>query len=290
MDLLQKEHELSVVLYECIGKIRTFEKSKGLKPAKNVNLFENYIVSMYNEYTDMSESSKVESPIKVNNPKNIYSYLNNVLKYLNESDNRVTKSLNESVSKLTKNDNTASNFTNEFIQYIKNYINMLSQNDDFSYYNKKIIKMKKTLNQPLHVYGFGVNDFSEVFSDIDMIIYDTIHHYVIIKTPKGFTGYDIVNDEYKNLLEFYENKIHPTELSFLKSKIGTKDIDIYQLLVSTVHRNFITLYRNQYNLGLKYTDNLYKDAAQKSAVADMRKYEELVKSHTALSEIMNRNF
>lgn len=288
MDLLQKEYELSTVLYECIGKIKSYENSKGLKPDKEVKLFESYIISMHNEYNDMSESVKVESPIKVNNPKNIYSYLNNVLKYLNESDTRVMRSLNESASKLSKTANN--NFGKQFITYIKNYIKILSSNDDFSNYDKKIIKIKKTLNRPLNVFGFSVNDFSEVFEDIETIIYDTIHHYVVIKTPKGYTGYDIVNDEYKNLLEFYKDKIHPTELSFLESKIGVRDVDIYQLLISTVHRNFITLYRNQYNLGLKYTDNLYKDAAQRAAIADIQKYNELKKSHEALSGIMNRNF
>lgn len=279
MDLLNKQKEMTIVLFECVNRINLYESEKG-NQRKETALYESYIDSMYSQFQAINESEEIVSPIKVNNHKNIYAYLNKVVKFYESADKTVVHNLNESLKTINNKKNKYD--FDGFIQYVKDYISRISNDNDFDKLDKKVIKIKASLNKPISVCGFPVNSFDD--NDIQEIIFDKTYKYIIIVTKDRISGYDINNDEYTLLLDFYKDKIYDDDLVFLSQNITNNKVKLFDLLVNTIHRNFMKVYVQPKSLGLKYTDNLYKDAAQRAAIADQEKARKLAQSNEVLQQ------
>lgn len=279
MDLLNKQKEMTVVLFECVNRINLYEKEHG-KPRKETALYESYIDTLHAEYRTINESENIISPIKINNHNNIYAYLNKVVKFYESADEGVVHNLNESL-KTVDNKKNKYDFDG-FIQYVKEYIQTIAKENDFERFGKKVIKIKASLNKPITVCGFPINRFED--SDIQEIIFDKTYNYIIVVTKTRIFGYDINNDDYTLLLKFYEDKIYDDDLAFLSQNLTNTKVNLFDLLVNTIHRNFMKIYVQPKSLGLKYTDNLYKDAAQKAFLADQQKAKKLAESNEVLQQ------
>lgn len=279
MDLLNKQKEMTVVLFECVNRINLYESQKGNK-RKETALYESYIDSLYSQFQTMNESEEIISPIKINNHNNIYAYLGKVVKFYESADKNIVHNLNESLKTINNKKNKYD--FDGFIQYVKDYITRLSKDNDFDNLNKKVIKIKASLNRPISVYGFPVNKFEDV--NIQEIILDKTYKYIIVVTKDRIFGYDINNDEYTLLLDFYKDKVYEDDLVFISQNITNNKVKLYDLLVNTIHRNFMKVYVQPKSLGLKYTDNLYKDAAQRALLADQEKARKLAQSNEVLQQ------
>lgn len=279
MDLLNKQKEMTVVLFECVNRINLYETEHG-KSHKETALYESYINTLHSEYQTINESENVISPIKINNHNNIYAYLNKVVKFYESADEGVVHNLNESLKTL---DNKKNKYDFDgFIQYVKKYIETIAKDNDFDKLTKKVIKIKASLNKPITVYGFPINKFED--AGIQEIIFDKTYNYIIVTTKDRLFGYDVINDDYTLLLDFYKDKIYDDDLAFLSQNIPNIKVKLFDLLVNTIHRNFMKIYVQPKSLGLKYTDNLYKDAAQKAFLADQQKAKKMAESNEVLQQ------
>lgn len=287
MDLLEKQKELMVVLFECVNKIKNYESINNGIPNKETRLYESYIDAVYTEYQSLNES-QIVSPINVNNHNNLYAYLKKVVGYYKEADSRVVKNLNESL-KTVDNQKNKYDFDG-FMEYVKQYVRALQNNNDFNRFGKKIIKIKSTLNQPIFVCGFPVNRFE--VNNIKEIILDKTHNFVIIDCNDRLRllGYSVNDDEYNYITEFYRDKICAEDLKFLESNLNNTKVQLIELLMEAIHRNFTKVYVSVRDLGLKFTDNLYKDAAQHALIADRERAKKLAQSNEILQQFFRTNF
>ena len=271
MNVQQQESNIASMLLECISNL----KDNGIRN-KHVRMFESNFKMLYNDVRGLSplnesfEPSVGDYSIVMNNPANVAAYLRKVLEKLKVSHDVVTN-LNENFS---VGDNQQDEHDIEaFGKYARKLLRLFARQNDLLTLPQEVLKIKKTLHLPIRVSGMDVTNLPEC----DTALYDgTYKSIILVKIGQGILIYDLDTDN------FVEPSERLTDTSFI-SKMSVSNAE--KFFKFYLHPNIVTIYQNPKSLQLKYTDNLYKDQAQKSYIADLQKKKQLSESYSQLQAI-----
>ena len=260
---------------------------------KDLRIYENNFKSLMNviNESEIQETSEIKSfnpHISINQPNNVYAYITKVISLCESYDKSLIHNLNESFDSSYSNHSKDKHDISSYIKYMNRIKSYLKKQNDFDKFNNQIVSLKVSLHQPLSVYGMNVCSLSNTNNDVDGIIFDKSNKIIIfVKEGVSPWCYDISTDDYHTLADTYSEYINNNEESEIINKL--KPNNFITIIKEYIHSNMIPLYVNIDKLGLKYSDNLYKDQAQKSAVQDKLKQQELMNSRFVFDGIMRNN-
>lgn len=240
----QQEKQLTHTLMECINYLKKHNIYVSSK-------FENNFSSLNESVKDTVVGEPVVNSIQPLFENNIYAYLKKVLQVTKNADS----SLNESVSDEYN--------ISKFNRYLTKLIGNLEMQNDCKRLDIDSLKRKASLNASIFVKGMDINhiftDLNKLYpSAVKVMYYDiTNSTIIIVYVDNVISVYDINNDTFGPINGFY-NFDNLQDISSIDiSNIKSTDLDLY--MKSKIHNNIVNIYRNLDLLGLKFTDNLYKD-------------------------------
>lgn len=186
------------------------------------------------------------------------------------------------------------NKTNNIQTYynnLKRISNKLKLQNDLIHIDKPLLKVRQQLNKDVNVKGFDVNSKanrqiieSDTKTSIFAVLYDISKDYNIFLTKDGdtvriFGIYDTMTDTFhvNNFNELYQDGEYQDYINYFKPEYN-KPTNYIKYLRNCFGQSIYTVYTNIEQLGLKFTDNLYSDQAQKSLEMDNIKKKELFKN------------
>lgn len=295
MNTREQENEIVRTLLECNSYL--YKKQNLIKKiGSNIDLslynynFKNLYCDInginLNESKNISFTKHTKIDTNLDNP---YAYLQKVSRYIKNYNKEVVVNLNESletnIKKGQKND--ISTYQQDLIKIINN----LKKQNDILNIDNDILKIKKQLNKNIFVKGFDTNSFfnrkkieqiskKEIFS----VLYD-ISNDIMIFTElnddcvKIFCMYDVTKDNvyFSNFDKLYEYGEFDDYLKNYKKEYN-KTTNYLKYLKNCLGQSINNIYTNVQLLGLKYTDNMYADQAQKTLAEDLRRKKELFKN------------
>lgn len=242
------------LLLECIDYMK---KHNIYVSPKFINNFVSLNESVISTITTPTDISQQIWPVFESNK---YAYLTRVSDILNDFDTSVV-SLNESMN---QDIHTSQEYDiQKFKRYINKLVKELKSQNDFDRLDPDIIKIKQSLNASLYVKGLDVNHIHHDLSKITQhhiisLVYDKSYDRIIIVFKEGGVSvYDINTDIFGSPTNFYNDNNAVDIRGINVNKIKLSEICIY--LKSKIHNNLISIYTDLDELGLKYSDNLYKD-------------------------------
>lgn len=270
-----KEELILGTIIDCNEKIMKFlNENKSFKKNRYIKLYESKLKDIYTyNLRNLCEdySKQLPTAIECKN-NNYYSYFQKVYNFLNGYELGVQKILNES---LTVNEQKVQNpiqvNIETFKSTLRNIINKLEKQNDIENYSSDIIKIKTFSKQPLFICGYNIcnnialmqelyDKFKITNENLLSIVYNKREKEIWF-LPINSTSvivYNITTDELKQENGFIQKQLDG--INYLDELKQMKD-----------NFTLIELYLNQNTLGLKFTDNLYKDISWQTRMQQAKK-------------------
>lgn len=293
MNIKEQENDIVKTLLECNTYLH---KKQGLIKKVggiiDLNLYSYNFKNLYCDINDVSlNESKNISFGKQTNIKtyldNPYAYLQKVSRYIKNYSREVVVSLNESLQ--TTVNKGKQNDISTYQKDLNKLINNLKKQNDLINVDKNILRIKQQLNRDVLVKGFDVNSFfnrrkieQDSKTNIFSVLYDISNDIVIFTTTdeknvvKIFCMYDVAKDKiyFNKFDELYQYGEYDDYIKYFGDKYN-KTGNYLKYIKNSFGQSITNIYTDVRLLGLKYTDNMYADQAQKSLAADVQKAREL---------------
>lgn len=286
LSILDKEQTIISTLLECNNEIRKVNKllnNKSLE--RKVNLYHFNFGNLFSELNPLFENDNSISSqfTKVSNTRNnYYAYFQKVKQFIDGYEPNVQSKLNESLKvDIAQVENPVQiNFTT-FNQDLNKLIKLLEKKDDFTNLSPEVLKIKTLANKPILIFGYDIcnnlqlkselhSRFNIQESDLISICYEKTKNQLYFVTDKSLVVYDVKED----VLDYYQNvnKDRP-----IKSTNFHPDTYLQNLKDETFKNSIFEIWCNVTKFGIKWTDNLYKDAARTKYVGEAQKQSSLIK-------------
>ena len=294
MSVKEQENEIVRTLLECNNYLY---KRKNIirKVGSNIDLsLYNYnFKSLYcdinnvnlNESLKLSFNKSTHVRTYLDNP---YAYIQKVYNFINKHSKDVIVGLNESLivdKKGTKND------INTYQKDLSNLLKKLRLQNDLIHLDKNVLKIKQQLNKDVLVKGFDINSLlnrkkieKDTNKQIFSILYDISNDVVIFteldnENVRIFCLYDINKDDvyFREFEKIYKDNEMNIYISNYKNEYN-KTTNYLKYIKRCFNQSIREIYTNVDLIGLKYSDNMYSDQAQKSLALDIQRQKEIFKN------------
>jgi len=283
LSIQAKEQLIIGTIISCNGEIAKFSDKfgnktqvgkniKNLMESENLNLYHYNMVNLFCDvsginYIQLNESFDQiisENNYIKNTRENYYSYFQKVHNFLSGFEVPLQKSLNESLvvdDKMVENPIQQNIFT--FKDDLKKLIIELENSNDLDKIPANILKIKTFAKHPIFICGYNIcgnlalkkelfENFHITDKDLIAICFDKSNKQILFvtKSTSNLIAYDLKSDN----LDYY-NKIN-------EDKIPTQTLtglNYLSVLKELINNNLLEIFISVDSLGLKFSDNLYKD-------------------------------
>ena len=295
----QKESGLLHLLLECVNILEHNDAIKRFTSINNLDIFKHNFKSLYSDVNDLDilnesedsfnnilESDSTKPDLQLTVKSNVYVQLKKSLHYINSTERGVISALNESLKPLNE-ENSFKYDISEFKIELNNVLNRLKNQDDTKLLSNDVLKIKTSLQSPINVFGLDlyklIDEIAAMNTNLFAVVYNKSEHELILiysnkEVVTDFEVYSITNDcffklisseKYKKCKDIFITDPRPNIHNYLQS------------LKNKIGHNIIQIYIDIDRLGLKFTDNIYKDGARLSAIENYKKENMMTDSQIA---------